>query len=625
MENPKFLKQKYGNLHKSPEAQSAAKRTEKRTGESISENPEARIQNYLNRFNEILGRTDEKQRQQGIEALKKVLTKELIITADNVPYRAFELEQDIAEQGGHGRPPITEKFKQEKIKQIQEDQKESLHTWIDYLTSPDALYPDWAKYWAFRSMTQMGGYSKKDKKFGKRKKDTVHAFPTLNAGCLADTIGHIQQHVDIANLSENDPQRIDKEHALMEELGHNEETRTLLTTENFVKIYTHYLEQFGGLAWENLENIKGYWKKYEHKSDPQELVDSLKGYPLEWCTRNISTAKTQLEGGDFYVYYSQNTDGAAVIPRLAMRMNGTNTIAEVRGIEKDQNIDQYIQPVLDEKLSDFDAEGERYLKKSEDMKRMTDITQRHRAGQSLTSDELRFLYEIDGNIQGFGYNADPRIKEVLQGRDMREDLALLFNCRPDQIATTQDEALSGDCVYYKGDLNLNGLTCAEGLTLPQSIGGGLYLNGLTSAEGLTLPQSIGGSLSLNGLTSAEGLTLPQSIGGNLWLSGLTSAEGLTLPQSIGGNLYLNGLTSAEGLTLPQTLNGGLSLNGLTSAEGLTLPQSIGGSLYLNGLTSAEGLTLPQSIGEYLSLGGLTSADKQMLRQKYPQHANKIMQ
>ena len=79
----------------------------------------------------------------------------------------------------------------------------------------------------------------------------------------------------------------------------------------------------------------------------------------------------------------------------------------------------------------------------------------------------------------------------------------------------------------------------------------LDLSGLTSAEGLTLPQSVGGSLRLSGLTSAEGLTLPQSVGGDIYLSGLTSAEGLTLPQSVGGSLRLSGLTSAEGLTLPK--------------------------------------------------------------------------
>src|SRR5574340_461494 len=53
------------------------------------------------------------------------------------------------------------------------------------------------------------------------------------------------------------------------------------------------------------------------------------------------------------------------------------------------------------------------------------------------------------------------------------------------------------------DLDLDGLTSAEGLVLPQSSGGGLTLGGLTSAEGLVLPQSIGGGLTLDGLTSAE--------------------------------------------------------------------------------------------------------------------------
>ena len=75
--------------------------------------------------------------------------------------------------------------------------------------------------------------------------------------------------------------------------------------------------------------------------------------------------------------------------------------------------------------------------------------------------------------------------------------------------------------------------------------------------------------------------------GSLYLNGLTSAEGLKLPESIGGGLYLSGLTSAEGLKLPESIGGGLDLDGLTGAEGLKLPESIGGSLYLNGLTGAE--------------------------------------
>jgi|GEM_PF-1096303 len=174
-----------------------------------------------------------------------------------------------------------------------------------------------------------------------------------------------------------------------------------------------------------------------------------------------------------------------------------------------------------------------------------------------------------------------------------------------------------------GDLSLWGLTSAEGLTLPEHIEGYLTLYGLTSAEGLTLPEHIEGYLTLDGLTSAEGLTLPKNIGGDLSLWGLTSAEGLTLPEHIGGYLYLSNLKSAEGLTLPKNIGGDLSLWGLTSAEGLTLPEHIGGGLNLSNLTSAEGLTLPERIGGDLDLSKLTSADKQMLREKYPQHIEKI--
>lgn len=193
MENPKFLKKTYGDLHTSPEVVSAKERIEKRENIKVGNRPEDLIQNYLNRFSEILNRKDETKRKQGVEALKKILHKNLIIKNEDIPYRAFELEQDIAEQGGHGRPEITERFKQEKTRQIQEDQRASLDTWINYLSSPDAMYPDWAKYWAFRSITQMGGYNKKDKKFGKRTIDTVHAFPTLNAGCLAEVVGAMEK------------------------------------------------------------------------------------------------------------------------------------------------------------------------------------------------------------------------------------------------------------------------------------------------------------------------------------------------------------------------------------------------------------------------------------------------
>ncbi len=50
-----FLKRKY-DLHTAPEVESAAKRTEFHTKEKVPQDPSVRIENYLNRFREIIDR-----------------------------------------------------------------------------------------------------------------------------------------------------------------------------------------------------------------------------------------------------------------------------------------------------------------------------------------------------------------------------------------------------------------------------------------------------------------------------------------------------------------------------------------------------------------------------------------
>jgi len=237
-----------------------------------------------------------------------------------------------------------------------------------------------------------------------------------------------------------------------------------------------------------LKETRGEWIKYKQGSSPDELVTSLDGYPLEWCTANPDTAGSQLQGGDFYIYYSLNNVGEAKIPRVAIRMQG-DKLAEVKGIAPDQNMDPYISDVVKEKMDEF-PDGEVYKKKSEDMKRVTEIEERNEKGEELSEGVLRFLYQIDSKIEGFGYGEYPRIKELIEGRDKKADLSLAIGCSPEEISLTKEQALSGGIKYHHGDLHLNRFTTAEGLKLPKSIGGNLRLNGLTTAKGLTLPESI---------------------------------------------------------------------------------------------------------------------------------------
>ncbi len=368
------------------------------------------------------------------------------------------------------------------------------------------------------------------------------------------------------------------------------------------------------------------------------LAQSLQSYGTGWCTAGESTAEAQLKGGDFYVYYSYDEQGKPIIPRVAIRMQGPS-ITEVRGIAHEQNLDPYIGKVVDEKLAKF-PDGKIYQKKSADMKRLTEIDKKNTKGEELTTDDLRFLYQLDSKIEGFGYQADPRIQEILANRDIKSELSLQAGYSKEQISTTKDEALKGGIKYHYGELDLGSLKSAEGLKLPETVGGSLDLEKLESAEGLELPktvsgylkltnlrstkglklpETVGGGLDLNSLRSAKGLKLPETLGAVLFLSNLRSAEGLELPKTVGGSLYLNDLQSTEGLKLPEIVGGDLVLSSLQSVEGLKLPEKVGGNLYLSNLRSAEGLELLEleRVGGSLHFGSLQSTEKERLKKAYP--------
>ncbi|MFA6006247.1 MAG: hypothetical protein WC764_00770 [Candidatus Paceibacterota bacterium] len=202
---------------------------------------------------------------------------------------------------------------------------------------------------------------------------------------------------------------------------------------------------------EGLQETRGKWITYKQGGDATELVQSLEGHPLEWCIADLTTAQNYLDGGDMHLYYSINEAGEAIVPRLAIRMQGEH-IGEIRGIAHDQNFDPHIAPKLDEKLKDFGPEADKYKKKSADMKRLTDIERKAGEGETLPREDLIFLYEIESKIEGFGYDRDPRIKEIQAKRNQKDDLPVLFDCTPAQIAY-EPSAITSETVAYIGPWN----------------------------------------------------------------------------------------------------------------------------------------------------------------------------
>src|SRR3989338_1537319 len=93
-----------------------------------------------------------------------------------------------------------------------------------------------------------------------------------------------------------------------------------------------------------------------------------------------------------------------------------------------------MQEALDGKLSEFGGEAEAYRKKSEDMRMLTALEKKREEGVLFTKNDLILLYEINGTIEGFGYQKDPRIAELRQGRNTDEDMLVIFECTREQIA-----------------------------------------------------------------------------------------------------------------------------------------------------------------------------------------------
>ena len=563
-----FKMYKQSHPHGSEIVKDASSRTEVRE----------RLLDYFNRLEEVHKRVTESKSKTGENMLKNFYYDLYVIKPENIPEAYFQNQVRIARERGMGNITLTEEDRKRYADAAIEDQKLTLDKWIEYFLYDDESksYEMWEKYWVFQGLQSLGKYDKETKKFAKRDDTTVYPFPPVEKECISATIHLMEEYVKSKNG--------------------DEEIKSALGRGDFKQLYEYSIKQSMLKGEYQSKTIEGEWVKYEQGSDYHILRESLQGYYTGWCTAaGESFARDQLAGGDFYVYYSLDENGDAKVPRIAIRMHGKAKIAEIRGIADGQNMESEMMPILNKKLDEF-PDKDNYLKSVHDMELLTLIDRKVSHNMELSVDEIRFLYEIDGKIIGFGYKKDPRINEIKQKRNKAKDYTLMFKYNKE----------------FNGDLDLRDLTSAEGLDLSgANIGGNLNLSCLKSAESLNLSgANIGGNLDLGCLKSAESLNLSgANIGGNLDLSGLTSAESLDLSGAhIDGGVNLRGLTSAESLDLSGANIGGLDLSGLTSAEGLDLSGAHIDYLGLSGLASAEGLDLSGvNIGRSLSLSGLTSA------------------
>lgn len=403
-----FLRKKYPDKFKELGRITDADPTYSLIKKSGKDSPHSWIDDWLKKVDEFHKR--HRDDQEAMKLIRGAFHAEYVIKPDDIPEGYFENQQRLARERGHGDVEITDEVRKQNVEIIVSDQKSTLDNWVDYIFSPDAdIYPMWAKYWAISSVSKLSSYDKEKKCFGKRRKDTVAPFPDLNREALAYVVDIVVKKARRENI---------------ENLENNNELKKLVESENFGKLYAYAIEKITPTEENELAETEGEWIKYPQASDHMPLVNSLQGHGTGWCTAGETTAEAQLQGGDFYVYYSKDKAGKYTIPRAAIRMERDN-IGEIRGIGPDQNMDPYIGKIVDEKLKSF-PDAEKYKKKTADMELLTAIDKKQNLGRELTKEELVFLYEIDSRIDGFGYQKDPRIEEIIEKRNVKTDLVLMM-------------------------------------------------------------------------------------------------------------------------------------------------------------------------------------------------------
>ena len=598
----------YADLHNSQRVLNSSNKLDKKR---------ERIIKYFNRLEEVHNKVSETKSASAEKLLKNFYYDLYIIKPENIPESYFNNQIELVRERGYGNVTLTDKDKERMIKQVIDDQKRTLDKWIEYFLYDEesSYYEMWEKYWVFQGLQTLGKYDKETYKFSKRDKTTVYPFPPVEREYIFTTL----------KLMED----------FLKDRKTEDDIKNALEAGNFKLLYEYVIKQSMLRGEKQSNSTSGKWIKYEQGSDYNILRNSLQGYYTGWCTAaGENFAREQLANGDFYVYYTLDNNGEAKVPRIAIRMDGKTNIGEIRGIADKQNMEPEMMPILEEKLNEF-PDREKYYKKERDMKLLTLIDKKVNKNIELSLDELKFLYEIDNEIDGFGYKKDPRIQEIQSKRNQKKDCALIYNISEDEVALSQNEwesnpkrfkVLLGDLEinksnnindffrlkYICGNLYLGNLKEANDIIITTKISGYIVLNNLTFINSLIINKNIGGYLDLSKLRIAQNLILPEIIGGDLELGCLKKVENLVLPKIVKRGLNLKSLTNAQNLILPEFIGGYLDLSSIQNASDLIISQNISGYLSLQNLTTANGLVLPKRVGSFLDLRSLLSADTLVL-------------
>ena len=377
-----FLNKLYKDLHMSDVVMHTA---------NSSDNPSEKISKYMERLERVHSSNNDSIKNY----VKNLYHQKYIIKEENLPSYLSE----------------------EQKKYIIDAQIKTFDMWLNYLTDENAKYPMWAKYWAFQGMLKIGTYDEATDTYKKRTEKTTNPFIEANPEVIARCIDLIVKQVNkqLSDISVGE-----------------EGLKRLIESGSFQKFYTALLKEQKKNKCQR-SGFEGQWIKYNQGSreDAIKLYNSLQGYGTEWCTAGSEQVAidqvcggTNYQGGDFYVYYTLDENNEYKIPRIAIRMDGTTNIGEIRGVaDASQNLEDGMEDIVESKLNEFtfllDEDRNRYMNAVNDCKLLTILNKKTAKKEELTLEECMFIFEINRRIVDFGWEKDSRIEKIRKNNTIK--------------------------------------------------------------------------------------------------------------------------------------------------------------------------------------------------------------
>ena len=196
----------------------------------------------------------------------------------------------------------------------------------------------------------------------------------------------------------------------------------------------------------------------------------------------------------------------------------------------------------------------------------------------LTIEELKALYGI---LEEEVYTLDPMALEIIKKRDIKKDLAKIFNCLEDEVEYTRygtDIFNNPKIKVWYGKLSCFRTSKIENFKFPEIFVGNLDLSWTTEAFNVTLPQVVYGGVDLRNLENADSVIPPEKVTGSYVLSRVKKASKNILPNEVYGAIFLDKLIDSNNIVFP-TQTEKIYLNNVKTI--LSLPESLTGKALTN--------------------------------------------